>query len=55
MPAVGGSDAQDDHFRQPYLTGLIEAGRTADAERYWKTMTAWKTPSLLDQQWRERW
>jgi hypothetical protein len=55
MPAVGGSDAQDDLFRQAYLTGLIEAGRTADAERYWKTMTAWKTPSLLDQQWRERW
>jgi hypothetical protein len=55
MPAIGGSDAQDDLFRQAYLRGLIGAGRSADAQRYWETMTAWKTPSLLDKQWRERW
>ena len=52
MPAIGGSDAQDDLFRQAYLTGLLAAGRRGDARRYWSSMTAWKTPSALDDHFR---
>lgn len=48
MTAVGGSDAQDDLFRQAYLTGLIAAGRSDDARNQWTAMTRWKTPSALD-------
>ena len=52
MTAVGGSDAQDDLFRQAYLTALIGAGRAADAERYWSAMTSFKTLSPLDERLR---
>jgi tetratricopeptide (TPR) repeat protein len=48
MTAVGGSDAQDDLFRQAYLTALIGAGRTTDARRYWDAMTSFKVRSPLD-------
>ncbi len=51
MPAVGGSDAQDDLFRQAYLTALRDAGRAADARTYWHAMTDWKTPSELELRW----
>jgi hypothetical protein len=54
MTAVGGSDAQDDLFRQAYLTALIGAGRTADAQRYWATMTSFKTLSPLDERLGDR-
>jgi Flp pilus assembly protein TadD len=54
LTAIGGSDAQDDLFRQAYLAALIGAGRTTDAQTYWKTMTGWKTTSPLDEQWLER-
>ena len=50
MTAIGGSDAQDDLFRQAYLTALIGAGRPDDAKRFWSSMTSWKTPSPLDEQ-----
>lgn len=50
MTAVGGSDAQDDLFRLAYLTALAGAGRSDDARRWWTAMTAFKTPSPLDEQ-----
>lgn len=54
MPIIGGSDAQDDLFRQSYLTSLIGMGRTAEARTYWHAITDWKTPSLLDERWRSQ-
>lgn len=54
MPAIGGSDAQDDLFRQSYLVSLLGSGRTAEARTYWQAMTDWKTPSRLDERWRSR-
>lgn len=32
VPKVGGSDAQDDLFRQAYISGLRDGGKLADAE-----------------------
>ena len=52
--AIGGSDAQDDLFRQAHLVALVGAGRTADARRWWATTTAFKTPSPLDERFRGR-
>jgi tetratricopeptide (TPR) repeat protein len=54
MPAIGGSDAQDDVFRQAYLHALTEARRRADAAAYWSTMTAYKKLSALEAQFRAR-
>lgn len=54
LTAIGGSDAQDDLFRQAYLAALLGAGRRADAEAWWKVMTGWKVPSPLDERWLER-
>ena len=49
MAAVGGSDAQDDLFRQAYLTALAGAGRTADAQAWFESMTSFKVRSPLDE------
>jgi hypothetical protein len=55
MTAIGGSDAQDDLFRQAYLTALIAAARPDDARRYWASMTSFKTRlSALDDRFRSR-
>ena len=48
MTAIGGSDAQDDLFRQTYLRSLQAAGRHADASAYFAAITAGKTPTPLD-------
>jgi tetratricopeptide (TPR) repeat protein len=48
MTSVGGSDAQDDLFRQAYLRSLQAAGRRADAAAYFARITAGKAPSPLD-------
>ena len=48
MTAIGGSDAQDDLFRQTYLRSLQAAGRTSDAAAYWNRITSGKTPTPLD-------
>ena len=40
MTAIGGSDAQDDLFRQTYLRSLQAAGRRADAAAYFQAITA---------------
>ena len=48
MTSIGGSDAQDDLFRQAYLRGLQAAGRHADAAAYFDRITAGKASTLLD-------
>src|SRR5262249_62285818 len=48
MTAIGGSDAQDDLFRQTYLRSLQAAGRRTDAAAYFKRMTADKSLTPLD-------
>jgi hypothetical protein len=48
MTAIGGSDAQDDLFRQAYLRSLQAAGRHTDAAAYFDRMTGNKTRTPLD-------
>jgi hypothetical protein len=48
MTAIGGSDAQDDLFRQAYLRSLQAAGRHADAAAYFDRITAKKSRTPLD-------
>ena len=48
MTAIGGSDAQDDLFRQTYLRSLQAAGRYVDAAAYAARMTGAKTRTPLD-------
>jgi hypothetical protein len=48
MTSIGGSDAQDDLFRQTYLRSLQAAGRRADAAAYFKRITASKAATPLD-------
>ena len=48
MTWIGGSDAQDDLFRQTYLRSLQAAGRRADAAAYFKHMTLGKAATPLD-------
>ena len=48
ITSVGGSDAQDDLFRQTYLRSLQAAGRRADAAAYFEAITANKFRTALD-------
>jgi hypothetical protein len=48
MTWVGGSDAQDDLFRQTYLRSLQAAGRHADAAAYFERISAGKSATPLD-------
>jgi hypothetical protein len=48
MTSVGGSDAQDDLFRQTYLRSLQAAGRRGDAAAYFARITDGKAPTPLD-------
>jgi len=48
MPAIGGSDAQVDLFRQAYLRSLQAAGRRTDAAAYDECITAGKVRTPLD-------
>jgi hypothetical protein len=48
MPAIGGSDAQDDLFRQLYLRSLQAEHRHADAAAYFERITVGKSPTALD-------
>ena len=48
MTSIGGSDAQDDLFRQTYLRSLQAAGRHADAAAYSARITAGKARTPLD-------
>jgi tetratricopeptide (TPR) repeat protein len=48
MTSIGGSDAQDDLFRQTYLRSLQAAGRHAEAAAYLDAITAGKSRTPLD-------
>ena len=48
MTSIGGSDAQDDLFRQTYLRSLQAAGRHADAAAYAARITGGKSRTPLD-------
>jgi len=48
MTSIGGSDAQDDLFRQTYLRSLQAAGRHVQAAAYFDAITAAKSPTPLD-------
>jgi hypothetical protein len=48
MTWIGGSDAQDDLFRQAYLRSLQAGGRHADATGYFERITAGKALTPLD-------
>jgi len=48
MPSIGGSDAQDDLFRQTYLRSLQAAGRHVEAAAYFDVITAGKSRTPLD-------
>ena len=48
MTAIGGSDAQDDLFRQTYLRSLQAAARHADAAAYFDRITGSKLRTPLD-------
>lgn len=48
MTAIGGSDAQDDLFRQTWFTALARSGRKADARGYWERFNRGKKASPLD-------
>jgi hypothetical protein len=48
MPSIGGSDAQDDLFRQTYVRALQAAGRQSDATAYFNRMVGDKARTSLD-------
>src|SRR5262249_5732492 len=48
MTSIGGSNAQDDLFRQTYLRSLQAAGRRVDAAAYFEAITADKSRTALD-------
>jgi hypothetical protein len=48
MTRIGGSDSQDDLFRQTYLRSLQAAGRRADAASYFERITVGKALTALD-------
>ena len=48
MTSIGGSDAQDDLFRQTSLRSLQAAGRHAEAAAYFDAITAGKSRTPLD-------
>lgn len=48
---VGGSDAQDDLFRQTHLASLIRSGRTASAKALFDAQVDGRAPSPLESSW----
>jgi len=49
LPAIGGSDAQNDLFRQSHVVCLRDAGRTAEARRAFERMVGAKRRTALDE------
>jgi tetratricopeptide (TPR) repeat protein len=48
MTSIGGSDAQDDLFRQMYFVALAGTRRKVEARTFWERFTAAKRESPLD-------
>jgi tetratricopeptide (TPR) repeat protein len=49
---VGGSDAQDDLFRQAYLTSLINSGMKSEARGYLDKISVSGRPTPLEEYWK---
>jgi len=54
LACAGGSDAQNDLFRQTYVVGLLDCGRQTEARRRLNTRLAGHTPTPVEQGWLAR-
>jgi len=54
IACVGGSDAQNDLFRQTYVVALLDSGRQAEARRRLNARLAGHTPTPVEQVWLAR-
>ena len=54
IACVGGSDAQNDLFRQTYVVALLDAGRQSEARRRLDARLAGHQPTAVEQGWLAR-
>src|SRR5690606_7879202 len=54
LACVGGSDAQNDLFRQTYVVALLDAGRGAEARRRIDAHVGGRSPTAYEQGWLAR-
>lgn len=54
IACVGGSDAQNDLFRQTYVVALLDAGRQGEARRRLNARLAGHQPTAVEQGWLAR-
>jgi tetratricopeptide (TPR) repeat protein len=54
VACVGGSDAQNDLFRQTYLVALLDSGRQSDARRRLNVRLDGHAPTAVEQRWLAR-
>lgn len=54
LTRVGGSDAQDDLFRQMYFNALAAGGRKSEARAYWEKFSGTRLPTPLDREFYSR-
>lgn len=54
VACVGGSDAQNDLFRQTYVVALLDAGRQAEARKRLNARIAGSAPTAVEQGWLAR-
>ncbi|MBM4244158.1 MAG: hypothetical protein FJ148_10125 [Deltaproteobacteria bacterium] len=54
IACVGGSDAQNDLFRQTYVVALLDAGRQAEARKRLNARLAGGAPTAVEQGWLAR-
>ena len=54
VACVGGSDAQNDLFRQTYVVALLDAGRQAEARKRLNARIAGHAPTAVEQGWLAR-
>ena len=54
VACVGGSDAQNDLFRQTYVVALLDAGRQTEARKRLNARIAGHAPTAVEQGWLAR-
>ena len=54
LACVGGSDAQNDIFRQTYVVALLDSGRQTEARRRLDARLAGNAPTAIEQGWLAR-
>jgi len=54
LAVVGGSDAQNDLFRQTFLVALLDCGRASEARRRLDARIAGAAPTAAEQVWLTR-